>query len=146
MLMSRGRNCRDKELCRERSEELPGCLAALYKHMPAHGPRQDVGVKVVDCLSWVPLQVLPWEIPECSSQSIHVLGRCCHHQPFLTGAPTDELVILEIATGAENNQRCCPREWHRFAPHRRGSHHYGISALTEQTEQCSIGSLRETLG
>ena len=146
MLISRGRNCRDEELCRERSEELPCNLATLYKHMPAHVPRQDVVVEVVDCLSWVPLQVLPWEIPECPSQSISVLGRCCHHQSFPTGTPTDELVIPEIAAGAKNNKRCCPREWHRFAPHSRGSHHYGISALTEQTEQCSIGSLREALG
>jgi len=146
MLISRGRNCRDEELCRERSEELPGYLAALNKHVPAHGSRQNVVVKGVNCPSWVPLQVLPWEIPECPSQSISVLGRCCHHQSFPTGTPTDELVIPEIAAGAKNNKRCCPREWHWFAPHSGGSHYNGISALAEDAEQCSIGSLRETLG
>jgi hypothetical protein len=55
-------------------------------------------------------------------------------------------VIVEIATGAEDNQRRCPRERNRFTANSGRSYDDYVGALAEDPEQCAISALREALG
>jgi hypothetical protein len=57
--------------------------------MLSSGLCQDVVEEIVHRLTWVPLQMFPGEVPECSSQSVTALSRCSHDQTFLIGAATD---------------------------------------------------------
>jgi len=82
----------------------------------------------------LPGKVFPREIPEFSTQSFSVLGGCNHNEVFVTFPATDELVVAEITTGAEDNQRRCSGERNGLSANCGGSHNHSIRVFAENAE------------